>query len=91
MDTLMKADIFFVVTTVAVMLITVCAIVAIVYLIFILRDLRHLMRRIRDEGAEIMDDVKAVREGVEYSGQKVQDAIAWIGRIVMKLFMGGRR
>jgi len=90
METLLKADVFFVVTTVAVVAVAVVFIIALIYLIFILREIKGLMRRIRQEGDEIMDDVKSIREGVERSGAKVQDLIAWVGRIVMRLFLGPR-
>lgn len=91
METLLKADIFFVVTTVSVVAITLVLIIALVYLIFVLRELRGLMRRIRQEGEEIMDDVKSIREGVEQSGAKVYDTISWFGRLATRVFLGRSR
>lgn len=91
METLLKADIFFVVTTIAVVLIAIAAIVALVYLIFVLRHLAQLMRRIRREGEEIVDDVRAVREGVESGGAKIQELLLWVGKLVTQIFVGSRR
>ena len=49
MDTLMKANIFFFVTTIAVVAFTLVGVVAFLYLIGILRDIRRATRRLGDE------------------------------------------
>jgi len=58
----MKADIFFVVSTVSVVVVSVLIIVAILYLIGILRDARKLSSRVREEGEEIVNDVGNIRK-----------------------------
>ena len=58
MDTLAKADIFFFVTTIAVILLTTGFIVVLVYLIKILRDLRGLVSEMHDKADEVMEDIE---------------------------------
>ena len=60
-----KADIFFVVTTVAVIVFSIGFIIAIFYVIRILRDLKEFSSKARDEGEKIVDDVRLLREGME--------------------------
>lgn len=58
MNTLMKADIFFFVTTIAVALFGILGTVAFLYLIGILRDIRRASRKLEGE-------IEAMSEGAE--------------------------
>ncbi len=48
MDTLLKADIFFFITSVAVVVLTILVIVALVYFIKILRNVEDISKTVRD-------------------------------------------
>lgn len=63
METLLKADIFFVVTTITVLVIAVLVITALIYIVRILRDFKNLSESIKDEGSKIVSDVDKVRKG----------------------------
>jgi len=65
MQTLIHADIFFFVTTIAVVIVAVVLAVVLVYIAIILADIRELSRTIKKEGAEIIDDVHAFRDEVK--------------------------
>jgi hypothetical protein len=62
MNNLIYADVFFFVTTVAVVVFLAVGLVVAVYLVFILRDLRRLVRRGRAEGEELLNSLAAWRE-----------------------------
>ncbi|MBA3733002.1 hypothetical protein H0W91_01350 [Patescibacteria group bacterium] len=65
MDTnFFKADIFFVVTTVAVVVISIGIIIALVYTIRILRDIKNLSEKAKSEGERILQEVKYFRENI---------------------------
>ncbi len=64
MTEIAKADIFFVVTTIAVVAIAVGVVVALVYVIRILRDANAVSKRARKEGEAIIDDVSVVRGSI---------------------------
>ena len=70
MESFIHADIFFVITTVAVVLLTVVLIIVLVYVVRIVRDTEHLIGRVRKEGDEIMDDVHALHRGVKNAAKK---------------------
>lgn len=59
---LLKSDIFFVVTSISVVAVTLLICVALVHLIGILRDARKLSSKARLEGEAILEDVGAIRE-----------------------------
>jgi uncharacterized protein YoxC len=67
-DSIIKADFFFVVTTVAVIIVSVFLVIGLVYVIQILRNLKSLSNKAKVEGEKILDDVKFIRENAENSG-----------------------
>lgn len=62
MEELIKADAFFFITSVAIILITILLGVALIYLIQILRTTRDFMKKVKIEGEDIMADLKDLRE-----------------------------
>jgi len=76
MTEVMKSDVFFFVTTLAVIVVSVALVIALIYLILILRDARKLSSRARQEGEAILDDLSTAREGVKQGGQKILEMIA---------------
>lgn len=70
MESFVHADIFFVVTTVAVILVAAVLVVVLVYVVRIVRDTEHLIGRIRKEGDEVMDDVHTLRHGMKGAAKR---------------------
>lgn len=76
MDTsILKADIFFVVTTVAVVVLSVGLAVVMYYLVNILKDIKYLSNKAKIEGEKIIDDVRAFREEAEDKGYKITNLL----------------
>lgn len=71
MDTLIKADFFFFTTTIAIVIITIVIIVVSVYIVRILRDFKKLSSKVKEEGEEIVKDVKAAREEIKSGGKGI--------------------
>lgn len=65
MTEVMKSDVFFFVTTIAVVAVSVALVVAIIYVIRILRDAKELSAKAREEGTALLDDISEVREKVK--------------------------
>ncbi|OHA62951.1 MAG: hypothetical protein A2748_00530 [Candidatus Wildermuthbacteria bacterium RIFCSPHIGHO2_01_FULL_45_20] len=70
MDTLVKADIFFFITSIAAVLITLVCCVALFYVVQILRDLRYIVRKFREESDQIINDIEDLRSYVKEEGKK---------------------
>ena len=62
---ILKSDVFFVVTTIAVIIISIGLAFALFYIVRILKDLNALSQKAKVEGEKILDDVKAFREASE--------------------------
>ena len=62
MDTLVQADLFFFITSIAIVLITIAILMALFFFIQILRDVRYTTKRIREETDRIVSDVDNLKE-----------------------------
>ncbi len=77
---LLKADVFFVVTTIAVVIITTVIVVALIHIIGILRDARRISSRAREEGEAIIDDVGMIRRKVKQEATSFVKGLASKGK-----------
>lgn len=68
MDTLIKVDIFFFITAIAVVLISIVFLVVLVYLIKILRDVKYISKRAKTEADLITGDLSALRKNIKEKG-----------------------
>ena len=71
MNEVAKSDIFFFITTIAVVLFTLFLIVGIYYLIKILDDIRYISKKAREGTDIISEDLSDLREKVKNNGAKV--------------------
>lgn len=76
MDTLIKADIFFVVSAVSIVLLTVLVVVALFYVIHILRNIGRISDDVKEESEEIIDDIHTLRENMKEGGGKIKNVIS---------------
>lgn len=67
----MKSDVFFFITSIAVIILSVAVAAALVYAIRILRNVDHISKTVRDESDLIIKDVSKLREEAENNGVKV--------------------
>lgn len=72
MAELMKADIFFFITTIAVIVLTVAAVVFIIYLIGIMRNVRDISEILKDQSKQISNDVTDLRQAIRSEGMKLK-------------------
>lgn len=75
MESIIKADIFFVITTVSVIVVSTGIAIALYYLVKILKDIKFLSSKAKEEGEKIIDDVKAFREEAEDKGYKITSVL----------------
>jgi uncharacterized protein YoxC len=68
MDTLIHADIFFFISTIALVFISLALIIALMYLIKILRNVSEVSEKVKEESMEIIDDVKHLRHDIKHEG-----------------------
>ena len=79
MQGLLKSDIFFVVTTFAVGLVSAALVVALIYIIRILKDMKILSRKIKNEGEKVLEDVATFREDVKNRGKFLAKMFSFFG------------
>ena len=79
MDTLIHADIFFFVTTIAVAVVSVAIVVLVVYLVGVLRDVRKISTAFREEADLLRSDLADFRSEVRRRGAAAGSAMDWVG------------
>ena len=72
MDTLVHADIFFFVTTIAVVVVAAVLAVALVYLVRILNDVKRIAEQVREETILFREDIHDLREQVRHEGLRLR-------------------
>ncbi|HEX4104258.1 MAG TPA: hypothetical protein VHZ04_02145 [Candidatus Paceibacterota bacterium] len=82
MDTLIHADIFFFVTTIAVVLVTIALIIALIYLIRVLRQVEEIGKEIKAETVLVREDIKELRDNVRREGFKLQHLYNFVTRLI---------
>lgn len=82
MDTLMHADIFFFITTVAVVLVAFCALIILIYVIQILHRARKIADLVHEETILFRKDIEALRTSVKVEGFKLKSVIRFIRRLL---------
>lgn len=65
MEQLIHADVFFFVTTIAIIILSIPVLIALIYLIVILRNLKDFSKRAKEEGIAVLDGVTSVRHFVK--------------------------
>lgn len=78
-ESLIHADIFFFISTIALILITAGIVISSVYIIRTLSDVRHIMARWKEENEHLVRDVRDLRMAVRGEGVKwkfIADKIA---------------
>lgn len=75
MSTLIHADIFFFITTIAVVFFTIGFIIFTVYFVRILDDLKHISQKMRAEGDKLIEDVETLREKAKEEGTKIKTVL----------------
>ena len=75
MEEIAKADVFFVLTGFAVVLVTILVLAALYYVIKILRDVKDIAEHVKEESDEIISDIHSIRVGVKKAGKKLKNII----------------
>lgn len=73
MNTIMKSDIFFFITSIAVVIIAVLLVILIVYLIKVSKDIKYISQKAKTEADNIIQDVSTLRTNIKEQGSKVKD------------------
>ena len=82
MDSLVHADIFFFVTTIAVVVVALFAVVALVYFIKVLRHLKEIAEEIKEETLFVRRDIGEARAQMKLEGFKIKQIIDFFSRLV---------
>ena len=84
MDSFIKADIFFFVTTIAVALVSLVFTVALFYIIGILKDIKYISRKAKEEADLLSADIDDLREHVRDRGATMASTFDFLKNVVKR-------
>ena len=87
MESIIKADIFFFITSIAVAVFIIGMIIAMVYVIRILNDMKRISKTMLKESDKFANDIDSIREAVKSEGAKAKT----IANFFLKLFAHRRK
>ena len=85
MDTLIKADVFFFITTVAIIVLSLLLAVLIIYIIKISKDIKYISNKAKNEADLIAEDLSDLRENVKEKGVKLKYLISFFNNLRKKI------
>lgn len=89
MELLIKADLFFLVTTVSLIIVSAILVVVLIYILRIVRDIFHLVKQAKEEGDQILKDVGILRETLKKEGETFKSWMEnFLGFISLKKGIG---
>lgn len=84
MDQFYKMDVFFVITTAAVIIVTVVLAVAAIYVIKILKDVKYISKKAKTEADIISGELSELRQNVKEQGAKLKHFSSFFSNIYKK-------
>ncbi len=84
METLIHADIFFFITAIFVVFLTIGFTIVAVYVIKILRDLKYISTKVKEESDLIAEDIATLRTEARQEGFKIKHAIGFFTSLLHK-------
>jgi len=87
MESFIHADIFFFVTTIAIVILSLALVVILIYIIQIVRDVKEISAKVREEGDRILTDVGELRESLKANGSKFSS----LAKLIALFFLRGKR
>ena len=72
MESMVKSDIFFFVTTIAVVAVTICLVYALYHLIRILRNVDEISEEVKNESQLVREDIQDLRSNIRDEGMKIK-------------------
>ncbi len=82
MDKLVHADIFFFITTCAIVLLTIIFAVALIYGVFIAKNVHYIVKKIKEESDNISGDIAHARQKIREQGMKLVSMMAFLKSLV---------
>lgn len=98
MDTsnLIHADIFFFITSIAVVVFTILLIFVLVYVLRVVRAIAHIAERVKVESEQMIEDISDLREKIKDSGSHISGVGKWLltlifGKVASGVFSGAKK
>jgi hypothetical protein len=86
-----KMDIFFVVTTIAVVIVAALFTIALYYIVRILRNVDHVSQIVSEEGDLMREDIAQMRSSIKREGFKISHLASFARKRAASFMRGSRK
>ncbi len=86
MNTVLQTNIFFIITSVSVVLLVIVIIIALSILITVLLEIKDFVRKSKKEGEEILDDIHGLREEIKIKRTETRLFFVFLAKKVRRYF-----
>jgi hypothetical protein len=91
METLIHADIFFYITTIAVIIVTVFIAIILFYAVKVARKVDSIATTVEQESKNVVGDIDAIRSKVREEGAKFTGFSSFVGRFLLGKYFGSNK
>ena len=84
MNDFLKQDIFFFVTTIAVVVFTICLIILLIVTIRVVNDIKYITKKAKEEADLISQDLSDLRQNVKEKGLKFKYLLSFFNNLGKK-------
>ncbi len=88
MDSILKSDLFFFITSVAVVLVSAVVVVVLIYIVRIMRDIRDIASTLKHQTESLSQDIDELRSKVKEEGWPWSKLTGFLGKFVKKKSRG---
>ncbi len=81
METIMKSEVFFFITSIAVVIVTILLGILAMYIIRILRNVDDISKKAKDEAGLIKEDIAELRDNIKTEGAKVKHFVNFFNNL----------
>ena len=90
MTDIAKSDLFFMITSVSVVILTIIVAIVLVYAFFIIRNVKEIVKKVKEESESAIDDIRELRLKLKADGNVLRGVTGVLG-LLKNTFFGKKK
>jgi len=90
MTDIAKSDLFFMITSISVVVLTIIIAVVLIYAFFIIRNVKEIVKKVKEESESAIDDIRELRLKLKADGNVLRGVTGVLG-LLKNTFFGRKK